>query len=102
MLDRLTVDDFRPALGQRFALDLDGHGSLDLELVDASAYGEDASAVDESGHRSPFRVEFRGPTEPVLPQRIYRLENEATGALEIFIVPVGATPDGTRYEAIFA
>jgi hypothetical protein len=37
----------------------------------------------------------------VLPQRIYRLEHEQMGPLELFIVPVGPDGDGLGYEAIF-
>jgi hypothetical protein len=102
MLDQLTVDSFRPAVGETFSLD-DGEGNrLDLELIEARTHQEDAPVEDESGKRSPFLVHFRGPPEPVLPQRIYKVEHGSTGALEIFLVPIGMTPDGIRYEAIFA
>jgi hypothetical protein len=40
---------------------------------------------------------FRGPSLPVLPQRIYALEHRTLGRLEIFLVPIGAG----QYEAIF-
>jgi hypothetical protein len=38
----------------------------------------------------------------VLPQRIYPFEHPDLGAFEVFIVPVGADPDGVRYEAVFS
>jgi hypothetical protein len=101
MLDKLTVDDFRPVVGQTFALDVDGTGTLDLELLEARSIEPGAPAVDDSGDRTPFALDLRGPADPILPQRTYRLENEAVGAIEIFIVPVGRTPAGTDYEAIF-
>lgn len=102
MLDKLTVDDFRPHVGQRFVLDLDGTGSLDLELVEAFTHEDGAAAVDDSGTRSPFTVQFAGPSEPIVAQRIYRIENERLGALEIFIVPIARDESATRYEAVFA
>jgi hypothetical protein len=89
----LTVDAFLPAVGRPFVA-----GGLELELVDARALT--AQAAD--GFRTPFRLEFRGPTEPLLEQRIHRLEHESLGTLEIFLVPVGANATGTTYEAIFA
>ena len=101
MLDKLTVDDFRPVVGQAFALDAGGAGTVELELVEARMIEPGAPAADASGRRSPFALDFRGPVEPILPQSIYRLENEYVGALEIFIVPVGRTEAGTDYEAIF-
>jgi hypothetical protein len=102
MLDKLTVDDFKPAVGQRFTLDLDGTGELELELVEAATQDPDGKAAGDDGTRRPFHVHFRGPGEPILPQRIYAVKHDAVGALEIFIVPVGRDAEGTLYEAIFA
>jgi hypothetical protein len=101
VLDKLTIDDFKPVVGQTFALDLDGTAVLDLELVRARPLTPDAPAVDESGRRTGFALDFRGPADPILPQRIYRLEHDAVGALEIFIVPVARDVRGADYEAIF-
>jgi hypothetical protein len=101
VLDKLTVDDFKPAVGEAFALDLEGMEPLHLELLGARTIDPDAPAVDDSGFRSPFALDFRGPAEPLLPQRIYKLEHPRTGPLEIFMVPVGRTADGTDYEVIF-
>lgn len=102
MLDKLSVDEFMPAVGQTFTLDVGEAGTLDLELVGASTHPPDTPSKDESGNRSPFSVRFRGPAEPILGQRIYRLDNETVGPLEIFIVPLGVDERGTTYEAIFA
>jgi hypothetical protein len=44
---------------------------------------------------------FRGGPSPPLPQRIYRVEHEALGALDILLVPLGPDELGQRYEAIF-
>jgi hypothetical protein len=93
----MTVDSFLPAVGRPFAIDV-GDGRLDLELVEARALTTEAPA----GHRAPFRLEFRGPAEPVLGQRIHRLESDVLGPLEIFLVPVGRDAGGATYEAIFA
>jgi hypothetical protein len=101
VLDRLTVDDFKPAVGEAFSLDADGAGALALTLVAARTHDPDAGPVDSSGGRSPFTLTFRGPAQPVLPQRIYRLDHDATGPLEVFIVPIANDPEGTSYEAIF-
>jgi hypothetical protein len=100
VLDRLTVDDFAPAVGQAFTVDGGDAGAVDLELIEAKLYGSQA-ATDPSGRRSPFHLLFRGPPDPVLAQQTLRLENATLGPLEIFVVPVGHTEDGTDYEAIF-
>ena len=101
MLERLTVDDFRPTVGQPFSVDAGEAGTLELELLEARTIEPGAAAADDAGHRSPFALDFRGPVDPLLPQSIYRLEHESVGELEIFIVPVGRTEAGTDYEAIF-
>jgi hypothetical protein len=102
VLDRVTVETFAPLVGQAFVLDDEAAGRLDLELMEAQTHDPGAPAKDASGMRAPFTLVFRGPTEPVLPQRIYPLEHEELGTLEIFIVPIGRDTAGTRYEAIFA
>jgi hypothetical protein len=101
VLDQLTVDDFRPAVGQPFSLDAGEAGTLELTLSEARTIDPGAAPTDDAGHRAPFALDFRGPAEPILPQAVYRLDNGAVGALEIFIVPVGRTDAGIAYEAIF-
>jgi hypothetical protein len=101
VLDQLTADAFAPAVGDTFVLD-DGAGiRLELELVESRLHHPDAPPVDESGTRAPFSLLFQGPADPVLPQRIYRLEHDALGPIEIFMVPVGRDDAGATYEAVF-
>jgi hypothetical protein len=104
-LDQLTVDDFAPTLGEAYELDLDGAAKLELVLVDARGMRERAALTDQQDvapdPRDPFIVVFRGPVDPILPQRIYRLEHSTLGVLEIFLVPIGRDADGVRYEAVF-
>ncbi|HET6509762.1 MAG TPA: hypothetical protein VFG42_23415 [Baekduia sp.] len=100
MLDRLTVASFAPTLGDTYIL-VDAELRLDLELIEATAHPADAPPTDAEGRRTPFSLLFRGPVEPVLAQRIQRLEHDALGPLELFLVPVGRDAAGTRYEAVF-
>jgi hypothetical protein len=100
-LARLTVDDFEQVVGEVFTIDAGDAGRIELELTEATLHDQAASAVDDTGKRSPFSVEFRGPVEPILAQQTTRLENASLGPLEIFIVPTGRDEAGTRYEAVF-
>jgi hypothetical protein len=93
----LAWTDFAACLQQSFRVAL-GSASLDLELVGADPLG---SGDPAPGRRRPFSLIFHGPQAPVLPQRIYRLENAVLGTLEIFLVPIGPDAAGLRYEAIF-
>jgi hypothetical protein len=90
----LTAEDFRPHLGTRFAMP---GGPFESELIEV----DDLGAARAGGLRAPFSVVFRGPLEPFLPQGIHRLEHEALGALDLFLVPVGPDEAGMRYEAVF-
>jgi hypothetical protein len=101
VLDRLSANSFAPTVGDMFALDADDAGRLELELLEARLHDPDAPAEDASGARAPFTLTFRGPTDPLLPQRIYHLEHPSLGALEIFVVPIAHDDSGTTYEAIF-
>jgi len=67
--------------------------STELELIEVS----DQSAP----HHVNFSLVFRGPHQPLLPQRIYALEHDALGRLDLFIVPVRRAPEGLEYEAVF-
>jgi hypothetical protein len=91
---------FAPAIGDIFALDHDDD-RLELELIDARPIEADSPAAGADGVRTPFSLLFRGPPEPILPQRTYPLGHDEIGALQIFIVPVGLTAAGVEYQAIF-
>jgi hypothetical protein len=98
MLDKLTQLDFAPLVADRFRL-VESAVILELELLSA----ETASDRGHQGlSRQPFSLVFRGPHEPLLPQRIYSLRHPSLGALEIFLVPIGPDESGQRYEAVFS
>lgn len=100
MTESPTRETFERCESREFRLEPgpDGAGALALELVECATL---PSGRAPEG-REPFSLLFRGPAQPVLPQRIYRLENDDLGELEIFLVPVGSDPEATTYEAVFA
>jgi hypothetical protein len=102
MLDDFTLAMFAPRLGESFHAD-DGSRVTELELVEANqatlSTGEPATGA---GARVPFAIVFRGPLEPILPQRIYRFEHDALGEFDLFIVPIARDENGTQYEAVLS
>lgn len=98
MLDRLTAASFAPHVGEVFLLRVDATTTLEARLAAAE---EVPWASGGPGKRVPFSVLFLGPRWPVLPQRIYRLEHHALGALELFLVPIRRDESGVTYEAVF-
>lgn len=92
----LTVETFRHRVGEGFVA---GDGGPALELVEVTDHA-DRGAVP--GGRRPFALLFRGPSEAPLGQGVHPLRHPELGELPLFLVPVGAGPDGVRYEAVFS
>ena len=95
-LDKVAAGTFSPFIESLFNIDLSPWGSLTLTLNNVTEVGPEVP-----GRRRAFSLIFLGPIEPILPQRIYALEHETMGRLEIFIVPIGVTQSNCRYEAVF-
>jgi hypothetical protein len=92
-VQQFAWNDFAGAEGSVYRVASD-RGEFDFLL-------EKAIELPASGREGgSFRLEFRGPGEPVLPQSIYRFSRAGESA-EIFIVPVARNESGTLYEAIF-
>ncbi len=91
----LTIETFRGREGDTFVLHATPEHRFDFALEQVRPLGHG------SGEREPFALDFRGPREPVLAQRIYRLTHAEMDDLDIFIVPLGVDAEGARYEAIF-
>ena len=91
---RLSWEEFAEAAGTVYRLEGEGFAGVEMTL-------ETAVELPSSGREGgSFRLEFRGPFEPILPQGIYQFHGGEEPA-EIFIVPVGRQDSGTLYEAVF-
>ncbi|HRQ41050.1 MAG TPA: hypothetical protein PLD25_24300 [Chloroflexota bacterium] len=107
MLDKLTKESFAPHVNQIFNLDLDGQGFVPLQLTSVTAHpaypGSQRAALQGAVLRQEgFTLTFHGPSRPALPQRMYNLEHDTMGKLEmLFLVPVGEDGHGRTYEAVF-
>ena len=81
-------------LNSKFRLQLDGSNWLELELIEVSE-------LKALRGQEMFSIEFRCRSNEVLPQRIYRLEHENLGQLDLFLVPIRKDEQGVYYEAVF-
>jgi hypothetical protein len=90
-MHEISIDDFAPHVGEAYALD----GS-DISLILESASALSGSARPGGG----FRLAFRGPREPVLPQATYPMRR-GEEAIDLFIVAIAQTDAGAEYEAVF-
>jgi len=94
MLEDLNQGLFEPLVRSSFAVsDVDGSG-VAMELVEVAGGSKDPRFEH-------FALLFRGPTEPLLPQKIYTLTHPKIGTFQLFLVPVGRHARGTSYEAVF-
>lgn len=95
MLDTLTIDQFKPHLGQIFHFIVDGE-RLPVKLTDAFPWGP-----SDIRPRQPFSLIFHTIPQAVVPQAVYRVESEVMEPLEIFLTPLEPDERGMRYEAVF-
>jgi hypothetical protein len=93
-LGALTAGDFAPLLHEPFRIDRGDGSPFSVELIEVSE-------ADSGAVRQQFSLVFRGGPTPPLPQRIYAVEHERLGRIELFLVPLGPDDDGQRYQAVF-
>lgn len=89
----LKLDDFADCVGQPYEL-VFADATLPIVLETAQALPR---SMREAG---AFRLEWRGPGEPVLAQATYRFRR-GLQTYDMFVVPVARDERGTLYEAIF-
>jgi hypothetical protein len=96
MLQDLTAASFEEILGSRFRIHADEAHTLETELIQVARHEE-----HDGPRKQPFSIYLRGPRNVVLPQRIYQVDHERLGTLDIFLVPIGPDGQGMCYEAVF-
>ncbi len=98
-MNDLTLEAFSAHLDTEFRLaDPPPGGPIALRLTEVRGHGRQPNAP----RVEPFSLLFTGPPQPILEQRIYRLEHLELGPLDIFLVPVGRDDSGSLcYEAVF-
>ncbi len=94
-LETFTAATFAPHRGDRFRIAPADAPPFDVELVEVTESANPGRA------RAQFALLFRGGPDPPLPQRIYRVEHDELGPLDLFLVPLGPDDVGQRYEAVF-
>jgi hypothetical protein len=72
--------------------------AIPLTLAEAGTIDMAAGRPDI---RPPFSLTFLAKDPRVLPQRIYRMQHDDLGLLEIFLVPMAKDACGATYQAAF-
>jgi hypothetical protein len=95
MSQDLTRDAFAEQLNTKFKIYFTPEKAAEVELTEVSQ-------LRTYPRQEIFALVFLFPPDLPVEQRIYRMEHDALGALEIFLVPIEKTADGAvRYEAVF-
>ncbi len=92
---RYRIETFAPHVRSTFVAELSPDERLTMVLVEVKP-GPAHPKVQQ------FSLFFRGPREPRLPQRIYRLHHAELETIDLFLVPVDQTEEGMMYEAVFS
>ncbi len=87
-------EDFLKYLNTKFKLFLDAEQSAEVELTEV---GEMTQRSDYGA----FSMVFIAPKTVPPVQRLYLMEHEALGALELFLVPFEENEKGFAFEALF-
>ena len=106
MLEQFTYSTFAHHLGSGFRVYLDPSRSVELRLVEAtelvSPSRSTAHGAETGSDGRSFSLNLLGPRDPFIPQGSYRFDHDQIGEFPLFIVPIGAEPDGLRYQAVFS
>lgn len=99
MPENQTEEDFKRHLNTKFTVRLNADETLALELEEVKPF---PALTHTRGDMERFSLYFRGPSDVMLPQSIYRIEHAEMGEQDIFLVPVERDARGFRYEAVFS
>ena len=94
MVDQLTRERFFEYLNTPFRL-------LDVPLLGLALTLAQVSDLRTNQRYESFSLLFHGSVEWPLQQRIYQLEHDQLGKMELFLVPVGRDEEVFHYEAVF-
>jgi hypothetical protein len=101
MLEQMTCSVFSECVGSKFRIHPGSAEPLEVELIEAHQLPSKSVGGGPQRMREPFSLVFRGPKDRLLPQKIYKIEQEKLGTLELFLVPIGPDQEGQRFEAVF-
>lgn len=106
--DNISAETFKPFIGDRFNVALNGRsqGSLTLATVTQSPSASPASTSAFAGSKSAtqsldtFTLKFRRVGAP-LPQETYTLSQLSLGSFPLFLVPLSSSGSSSTYIAVF-
>ena len=98
---KLTAQEFSSHLHEKFLIHPEGSSAVEAELIEVARLGDSFRDNEDGPESRAFSLVFRVPRHAVLPQRIYTVENDRMGSMDIFLVPIMPDQEGGRMEAVF-
>lgn len=93
-MENLTLENFKTNIGSGFQAQIDENNAVQLEIKQCEDLGS-------TPQQEQFSVILRGPLQPLLIQKIYRLKHDVLGEHDLFVVPIRQDGEATFYEIIF-
>ena len=87
-------DDFAGHLNSNFRVFFDGQSATETELTQVTK-------VREMPRYTAFAILLRAPGDTPPEQMLYKVEHDALGTMELFLVPVQQDEKGLYFEAVF-
>ena len=94
MPDIFTIEMFADHVNSKFLMHYGDSQTAELELIRVKDVGS-------SERQQQFSLLFLGPLEAPILQGIYKVDHDALGRLDLFLVPIARDDKGVQYEAIF-
>lgn len=98
---KVNAKEFMRHLHEKFLIYTDDSSPIDAELIEVTGLTEPFNDEDDEWDPSAFSLVFRVPPQLMLTQRIYTVEHEQVGSMDIFLVPITPDGEGGRLEAVF-
>ena len=96
MLETLTHEDFRPRVGETFAVATEDGTTHAFALAQVDTF-----EGPDDGKREPFSLVFLEASQERLEQQTVTMLHDQMGEFPLFVVPIAGGEDGFRYEAVF-
>jgi hypothetical protein len=94
MAENLKKSSFDPHVNDKFEVNTDIHGVVEVKLVEVSEHNRE--------NLECFSLLFKGPKDQLFDQKIYKVRHDKMGELDLFLVPVVHTKqDAFYYESVF-
>lgn len=89
-----TRDEFAEHLNTKFRVETGAKQWTEMELTEVTE-------LSQKSRQESFALIFLAPEYAAPEQRLYQMQHDALGTLDLFLVPVSLDKRGLRFESVF-